>query len=52
MDQRDKFTPPKGQIKVLASVDASNAMKWQVIDTGVGIPAKDLRRVLQPFEQV
>ena len=47
-----KFTPPKGRIRVLASVDSSNAMKWQVIDTGVGIPAEDLRRVMLPFEQV
>ncbi|HJO74567.1 MAG TPA: ATP-binding protein [Rhodospirillales bacterium] len=47
-----KFTPPKGQIRVSASVDASNAMEWQIIDTGVGIPAKDLRRIMLPFEQV
>jgi signal transduction histidine kinase len=47
-----KFTPPKGQVKVFASVDDSNAMNWQVTDTGVGISEKDLGRILLPFEQV
>ncbi|MDA1090546.1 MAG: ATP-binding protein [Proteobacteria bacterium] len=46
-----KFTPPLGLVRVLASVDASNAMKWEIIDTGVGIPAKDLHRIMRPFEQ-
>jgi two-component system cell cycle sensor histidine kinase PleC len=47
-----KFTPPKGKVSMSASVDASNAMKWQIMDTGVGIRANDLSRIMQPFEQV
>ena len=47
-----KFTPPDGQVTIEAKVDGSNAMVWKVVDTGVGIAATNLSRVLHPFEQV
>lgn len=47
-----KFTPPKGQVRALANVNSSNAMEWQITDTGIGIPAQDLPRIMNPFEQV
>jgi len=47
-----KFTPPRGSVKMSSSVDAANAMNWKISDTGVGISAKDIGRIMQPFEQV
>ncbi len=47
-----KFTPKGGQVTIEAIVDGSNAMVWKVVDTGIGISADDLPRVLKPFEQV
>ena len=47
-----KFTPQGGQVTIEAKVDGSNAMVWKVVDTGVGIAATNLSRVLDPFEQV
>ena len=47
-----KFTPAEGRVSVSACIDQSNAMTWRIIDTGVGISAKDLPRILKPFEQI
>ena len=47
-----KFTPPEGRITVKANVNGENAMVWQVADTGIGIGAEDLTRLMKPFEQV
>jgi len=47
-----KFTPKGGQVKIEAKVDDRNAMVWKIVDTGVGIAAEDLSRILKPFEQV
>jgi signal transduction histidine kinase len=46
-----KFTPAAGRIECSVSVDAAG-MRFTVADTGIGIPAEDLERVLQPFIQV
>jgi signal transduction histidine kinase len=46
-----KFTPPDGRIECAVSVDAAG-MRFAVTDTGVGIPAEHLERVLQAFVQV
>ncbi len=47
-----KFTPEGGTVSVEAHVNGGNAMVWKVVDTGVGIAADDLPRVLKPFEQI
>ena len=46
-----KFTPPDGRIECSVSVDAEG-MAFAVKDTGIGIPAEHLARVLRPFVQV
>lgn len=46
-----KFTPPDGHIDCSVSVDAAG-MTFAVTDTGIGIPAEDLERVVEPFGQV
>ncbi|MBI3445554.1 MAG: PAS domain-containing protein, partial [Magnetospirillum sp.] len=45
-----KFTRPGGKISITASTD-SDGMMVKVSDTGIGIRADDLERVLMPFEQ-
>ncbi|MBV8654231.1 MAG: hypothetical protein JO255_22415 [Alphaproteobacteria bacterium] len=46
-----KFTPAGGRIECSVSIDPSG-MRFAVSDTGIGIPAEHLDRVLQPFVQV
>jgi signal transduction histidine kinase len=46
-----KFTPPGGRIECSVSVDAAG-LRFAVADTGIGILAEDLDRVIQPFIQV
>jgi PAS domain S-box-containing protein len=48
-----KFTPEGGQVilRVCANGDR-NLIQFSVIDTGIGIAAKDLARLFRPFEQV
>jgi cell cycle sensor histidine kinase DivJ len=46
-----KFTPRGGEVAVRTSLDAAG-VEIAVVDTGVGIPEKDLIRLGQPFEQV
>jgi len=46
-----KFTPEGGRVQV--SVESADGMvRFVVRDTGIGIPAEDLPRLGQPFEQV
>ena len=47
-----KFTPSGGTITVVASVTPEGGMHIAVRDTGIGIPADKLQKVLEPFEQV
>jgi signal transduction histidine kinase len=47
-----KFTERGGVIKLVVSREPGHGVKLAVSDTGIGIPADDLERVLQPFEQV
>lgn len=51
-----KFTPGGGRITVAAHwIDEgewSGGLRLQVVDTGIGIAAKDIERVFAPFEQV
>ena len=46
-----KFTPDGGSVHIHAGQDAG-MIKIHVKDTGCGIPAEDLPRLAQPFEQV
>jgi signal transduction histidine kinase len=46
-----KFTPPGGLIGVTVKRQPGGGTVIIVTDTGVGIPAIDLARVFQPFEQ-
>jgi two-component system cell cycle sensor histidine kinase PleC len=47
-----KFTPEGGDIVVAVSQQDDERLRVAVTDTGIGIAAKDLSRLAQPFEQV
>jgi signal transduction histidine kinase len=47
-----KFTERGGIIKLAMKREPGAGVSLTVSDTGIGIPAADLARVLQPFEQV
>ena len=46
-----KFTGEGGRIVVSASVDAAGDCLFSVVDNGIGIPADQLDKVLEPFHQ-
>ncbi len=47
-----KFTPSGGQVQVYAALNDDGDLGVEVRDNGIGIAAKDLPKVLAPFEQV
>jgi signal transduction histidine kinase len=47
-----KFTPAGGRVEVSAAIEPEEGLSIIVQDTGIGIPAADLDRVLEPFVQV
>jgi signal transduction histidine kinase len=47
-----KFTEPKGHILIDSDMDGRGDLVILITDTGIGIPAEHLERVLCPFEQV
>ena len=47
-----KFTPQGGSITLKAFVDGAHAVVITVSDTGIGIDAADLHRVMQPYVQL
>lgn len=47
-----KFTPPKGKITVEAKLDDQGEIVLKVGDTGIGIAAENIPKVLEPFTQV
>jgi signal transduction histidine kinase len=47
-----KFTPSGGSATIEAAAVADGRLMIRVQDTGIGIPAEDVPRVLQPFAQV
>ena len=46
-----KFPPQHGRIFVDSSIDADGEFLLRVRDTGIGIAAGDLEKILKPFEQ-
>jgi PAS domain S-box-containing protein len=51
LDNAVKFTPADGRVAVGARLDADGALVVSIADTGVGIAAEDLPKVVQPFMQ-
>jgi two-component system cell cycle sensor histidine kinase PleC len=47
-----KFTPSGGRVTIAMNITQANGVLLTVKDTGIGIAAKDIDRVLRPFEQV
>jgi len=47
-----KFTPAGGKVLVELHIARETGVTLNVKDTGIGIAAKDIDRVLRPFEQV
>jgi len=47
-----KFTPEGGQVTLETRSDEKEVVQISVIDTGIGIPEKEIDRLLQPFVQL
>ena len=47
-----KFTPLGGCIAIAGDFDPATGLSLTVTDTGIGIAPDDIRRVLEPYEQV
>ena len=47
-----KFTPAGGKVRVTAGLAADGTPAISVADTGIGIAAEDLQKVVEPFGQV
>lgn len=46
-----KFTPDGGSVEIVAARNNQGGVNVSVTDTGVGIPAKDIQTLMQPFSQ-
>jgi len=46
-----KFTPASGSVMVQVEIDPENRTRITLTDTGVGIPAKDIPTIAEPFTQ-
>jgi signal transduction histidine kinase len=47
-----KFTPEGGRVVATARVDDDGALAFAVQDTGIGMAAEDLPKVLEPYGQI
>jgi signal transduction histidine kinase len=47
-----KFTPPGGRAELSARIAENRDLVIAVADTGIGIAAQDIERVMEPFGQV
>ncbi len=47
-----KFTQPGGKVVLSAGIGEDGGLFMSVRDTGIGIPAADLARVIEPFTQI
>ena len=52
MSNAVKFTGPGGRVTVETELAPDGQATIRVSDTGIGIKAQDLRRIMQPFQQV
>ena len=52
MSNAVKFTPAGGRITITASVTDAGEPQLSVADTGIGIAAEDMKRVMEPFVQI
>jgi signal transduction histidine kinase len=43
-----KYTAPEGNIRIAAS-GAGNELRWEIVDTGIGIPKSDLGKLFEKF---
>jgi CheY-like chemotaxis protein/anti-sigma regulatory factor (Ser/Thr protein kinase) len=46
-----KFTE-RGQVTLRANIDAGGSLRFDVVDTGVGMSAEELQDIFDPFKQV
>ncbi len=46
-----KFTPEGGQVSI-SSHSLNNEIQLKIVDTGIGIPKRDIEKLGRPFEQV
>ena len=46
-----KFTPEGGDVRVVAS-NTGGRLDIKIVDTGIGIPTRDIEKLGRPFEQV
>jgi PAS domain S-box-containing protein len=44
-----KYTPHGGTIRITAGTDGADAIRWEVADTGIGIPAAERPRLFRRF---
>jgi PAS domain S-box-containing protein len=47
-----KFTPAGGVVTVRVGMEGSDAFRLEVEDTGIGIPAEEVARLFQEFQQI
>jgi signal transduction histidine kinase len=47
-----KFTPEAGRVSIALHADSREGILIEVSDTGIGIAAENIDRVMRPFEQV
>ncbi len=47
-----KFTPQGGKVTVAAALDTDGRMVIDIIDTGIGMSAEEIKKALQPFGKV
>ncbi|MEE9159174.1 MAG: ATP-binding protein, partial [Gammaproteobacteria bacterium] len=52
LSNANKFTPAGGKVTLSAEVEGDGSLKLTVSDTGIGIAAEDLDKVMAPFSQV
>jgi signal transduction histidine kinase len=52
LDNAIKFTASGGQVVLGLKPESSNLVMVSVRDTGIGIPARSLQQIFEPFQQV
>ena len=52
LDNAIKFTPSGGHVALGLKTESTNLVMISVRDTGIGIPAKNLQQIFEPFSQL